>query len=907
MDELQSHERESGRQRALRIPLAYHRSMSWTTRTKLVLSALAAAGGLGYVLWVLLGGGLSSPQVSHGPLAGVHAIWESDCLRCHVPLTPLRPDAGGVRAAASLFGRNSSAIVAHSAVDAKCNVCHLGAVHHSNQIEQEVESCSGCHTDHAGRSADIVRQHDSHCTRCHANIAAHRKPGGAGIETPIEAPIADVARFQPFEPGEKAFHPAFRSLDAQQDPGNIRFSHRLHMAAGQLYPGQASPAGKTLAQLTCASCHEAEGSQGNGAYMRPINYEQHCRACHPLQIPGHGENTVPHGLAAKQLESTVAGVIAAGDKASPEGLSPARPIPGKTPRSNLADTLDPPQKLQVDQRLKEIRDNVCAKCHAWQEKQPTEVMPSAIPAVWLVHAKFDHSRHRGAITCQQCHPQAFDKLPARGEPGKLGDNELVMIPNIGNCARCHAPRDEAAGSGGARFDCAECHRYHGGDNTTRLLLAAGPLATEKLARQYSRPDRELVIRTVADAAPPKSPAVKHPFIGSRSCSATGCHGDVRGNDGVISSYTRFTAADPHRQAFYVLYADPSIRMFRLLSGQPEGEVDDAQYLAFLEQKCVGCHATPPSAETARNGPEKYLLGIGCESCHGPADQWQATHYQRGTSNSKDFRNLNDLSVRARVCAECHIGPKEVLGKSYDVNHDLIAAGHPRLTFEFEAQSANLPSHWGPVKNIKSHFDAWRLGELAVAEQQNQLHRWRADEGKKGAVPSPELASHRCFDCHHGLSSGPAVGRISFAALHRISPEEKVWLSRSSSSPQDRQAILRKLLDRALDEQQPASPGSRWEDLVRTYLAMSAYVADLPSGSSKSNLAARHAALREILTKSFRSSAPERKIGKEEWFAGGPYDSPTGFNPEDESLKATLVQIRASLAPPSATKASKTSP
>ena len=78
------------------------------------------------------------------------------------------------------------------------------------------------------------------------------------------------------------------------------------------------------------------------------------------------------------------------------------------------------------------------------------------------------------------------------------------------------------------------------------------------------------------------------------------------------------------------------------------------------------------------------------------------------------------------------------------------------------------------------------------------------------------------------------------------------------------------------------------------MALSAFVADLPAGKSRDELAAHQEALREILTKSFHASANDQKLGKEKQFAGGPYDSPTGFDPHNMQLKATLDFIRKNL-------------
>jgi hypothetical protein len=388
---------------------------------------------------------------------------------------------------------------------------------------------------------------------------------------------------------------------------------------------------------------------------------------------------------------------------------------------------------------------------------------------------------------------------------------------------------------------------------------------------------------VAHQQAASSPPSNHPFVGTQSCSTTGCHG-AAGKRGISSAFTRFAADDPHEQAFLLLYSDSSRRMIRRLRGEPQTHLNEPAYFAALQEKCIGCHATPPSESTKSNRLESYLTGITCESCHGAAADWEFTHFQRGVKSS-GLANLSDLSVRATVCAECHIGPKTMLGRTYDVNHDLIAAGHPRLTFEFEAQLANLPAHWGTAKDVKSHFEAWRLGELATASQQDKLYAARA---------APEFASHRCFDCHHGIRPTPAAARVTFPSLAVISKEHREWLVEPAPSKQNQADTLLKLLTRATDGRNQASSGTRWEEHVHFLLALSAFAADDPQNGELAN---RTDALRAILTNSFRSLPMDRKMKAEVTFAGGPYDSPTGFDPNDERLKQVLENIRASLTSP----------
>lgn len=873
MDEPLIPPRDSARQRALRIPLVYHRARSplWVWRLVFTLACFLAGGA--YVAWVLAGGKPAATQLSPGTLAKDHARWESDCRACHVPFVPQRTDARGTRALSLSLSNETKSGTPHLA-DTQCSECHKSAgVHQSNQIAAEVESCASCHRDHQGRDFEMARMDDAHCTRCHDAIAGHRTTlGSAGA-----SPVANVTSFKTSSSDVETGHPTFRSLQLKADPGNIRFSHRLHMTLGQLYPEQTAPPGKESVQLACDSCHQPETATENGAYMRPIKYEQHCRSCHPLNMPDKPDAVVPHGLTSNKLNDLVLELLAEDVKKPRKILPPKRLIPGKTPGNNLVDHLELTKDLVVSQHLAELRQNKCSQCHSWQEENAAEVKPAKIPDVWLKHARFNHQKHQSAAKCQDCHAQAAAQLPVDGIPGKLADDNEVMIPGIDNCVRCHAPRNESAATGGARFDCAECHRYH-----------SVPLRSDGLSRLQRPEDLQFsetfFVKFIADSAAKPLPPKTHSFVGTQSCSATGCHGAVKGND-LASSYTRFTSEDPHRWAFLLLYTQPSLDIYRRMTNQPQAKLEDEAYFAFLQQKCVGCHATPPADATQPIQPESYAAGVSCESCHGPASSWQFTHFDKKTKRPPEIRNLADLSVRATACTECHIGPQTSSDYTYDVNHDLIASGHPRLTFEFEAQLANLPAHWSASKDVKSHFEAWRTGELAAAAQQDKLHASRDEH---------EFASYRCFDCHHGMTPTPATVRLSVPPRTGISPKFRTLLSKLPASQKANVSMLLELLERAEGQQATGSPGSLWEEHVRLSLVLAAYSADNPHNVA---LAKETDTLREILSKSFRTLPRDKQFTNDPFFIGRPYDSPTGFDPREERLKKVREKIRNSLTSP----------
>ena len=79
-----------------------------------------------------------------------------------------------------------------------------------------------------------------------------------------------------------------------------------------------------------------------------------------------------------------------------------------------------------------------------------------------------------------------------------------------------------------------------------------------------------------------------------------------------------------------------------------------------------------------------------------------------------MRPTKDLLARGQACAECHVGKGTA-----DVNHDLIAAGHPRLNFEYGSQLAKLPKHWRVADDKARHPDyeakVWALGQILAGQ------------------------------------------------------------------------------------------------------------------------------------------------------------------------------------------------
>jgi hypothetical protein len=302
-------------------------------------------------------------------------------------------------------------------------------------------------------------------------------------------------------------HPDFHIFkqEAREDPGRLSFNHALHLAPGLTLEKDGAPLtfsqlpepdraryqvtpGASLerpVQLSCASCHELER---DGAYMKPMTYEQHCRACHPLHFePNDPEREIRHGLNAREvvaeLRQFYESQAVKDDPALLQRplLPRARPLPGRGDQV-ISPSVGQAVEAKVVTALRILFGSTpaagrphgggrgCVECHQLSALpqgpvtaeliEAATIDPVNIKPIWLEHARFDHATHR-ALACAECHKNATSSLTS---------DDVLLAPGIATCLECHGPaRTSPSGTprGGASSACTECHWYHGGDHPVR--------------------------------------------------------------------------------------------------------------------------------------------------------------------------------------------------------------------------------------------------------------------------------------------------------------------------------------------------------------------------------------------------------------------------------------------------------
>jgi hypothetical protein len=213
------------------------------------------------------------------------------------------------------------------------------------------------------------------------------------------------------------------------------------------------------------------------------------------------------------------------------------------------------------------------------------------------------------------------------------------------------------------------------------------------------------------------------------------------------------------------------------------------------ENCLRCHSVQPAA-SQRSDDWKAGEAVSCEACHGPSQRWLRDHAQRDWQHERrsEFGMLNttDLLIRARICTECHVGSPD-----REVNHDMIAAGHPALRFEMSADHARLPKHWRDSQENTPQFEwsLWLAGQIASADAALSLSHARLSNASAYGV-WPEFAEFNCGDCHHALDvptarhrpayksrSFPRWGDWTYTYLGALSENHQTWKDLSQKMTQ----------------------------------------------------------------------------------------------------------------------------
>ena len=275
-------------------------------------------------------------------------------------------------------------------------------------------------------------------------------------------------------------------------------------------------------------------------------------------------------------------------------------------------------------------------------------------------------------------------------------------------------------------------------------------------------------------------------MGVATCASGVCHGSIRPRSAtnvLQNEFVTWSRLDPHSNAYNLLFNEDSKRIARNLGLSSAHEAS----------LCLDCHADNVPSE--RRGPKFQLAdGVGCESCHGGSEIYLSSHTDPNQSHAQNVEDglypTDDVLARANLCFSCHMGDQNKIA-----SHEIMGAGHPRLSIELDTFTALEPPHYlvdSDYRKRKWDEDSvvvWAVGQLQAARQTVLLieeHLNKSDDR------FPELSLFDCHACHHPMSDikwrqnktvglPPGSVRLNDAGLSMIFPMVEVLMPEESRS------------------------------------------------------------------------------------------------------------------------------
>lgn len=249
-------------------------------------------------------------------------------------------------------------------------------------------------------------------------------------------------------------------------------------------------------------------------------------------------------------------------------------------------------------------------------------------------------------------------------------------------------------------------------------------------------------------------------LGVKICSGTPCHGN-RGEPGASvlqNEYVTWSTRDRHARAYAVLLEERSQRIARNLG---------LEAAAHESPRCLSCHSDFVPDEL-RGKQFSLEDGVGCEACHGGSVDWLGPHQAAGDHGDNLARGMfptDDPASRAELCVSCHFGTPEKF-----VDHRMLSAGHPRMSFELDTFTQIQPAHFEVDddygrrgKQTPEAARLWAVGQAVIARETLDalLDPMRGRDGIW-----PEFALFDCHACHHPMSDTRWAPRPSLGAANR---------------------------------------------------------------------------------------------------------------------------------------------
>ena len=248
---------------------------------------------------------------------------------------------------------------------------------------------------------------------------------------------------------------------------------------------------------------------------------------------------------------------------------------------------------------------------------------------------------------------------------------------------------------------------------------------------------------LVEAAPlPESDGLVHE--GVASCASSICHGRVEPDASAtvwLNEYRIWLREDKHSGAYKLLLNEQSQAIATKLGLLNAHEAPE----------CLACHAD--YVPVAQRG-EKFRIedGVGCEACHGGSENWLKTHTEKAATHERNIVQglypSDVLPARSQLCLSCHLGTEAKFA-----NHEIMGAGHPRLSFDLLAYGVNQPFHYAVDEDYryrKATYDDVQTWLSGLATQSRLTLELMAGPVFPSTSLMPELALYECHTCHRPM-------------------------------------------------------------------------------------------------------------------------------------------------------------
>lgn len=273
------------------------------------------------------------------------------------------------------------------------------------------------------------------------------------------------------------------------------------------------------------------------------------------------------------------------------------------------------------------------------------------------------------------------------------------------------------------------------------------------------------------------------YIGVESCAASSCHGakSARDQSNVSQNeYTTWFRFDQHSRAQETLHSPAASKITQALG----------QLWPWENKVCLSCHSNNVANEltSASYSPDD---GITCEACHGPAEKWGPSHHL-GKPNTPKPKSIWETEQEAATCLGCHSA-----STAKPLNHRIMAAGHPSLSFELVTFSQMQPAHvaydadYIERKAKPSEINRWFAGQFVTAKHYLSMLEQHIPASQ---TLVPDGALFNCQSCHQPALRPQAIASLNPGSLQPESASLQMILIAAEAAEWEHAIKLKGLLE-----------------------------------------------------------------------------------------------------------------